>query len=241
MSPGQKLVELRGGMTGGDGFEGCLEAGVGLDAIHLRRLDQLMECTPSACCFPLYLVGSPRDLTALFRRRISWDDGTIGEGARSAEPARSLTGGHVHIRIAWRCGGRRRSLGVPFDERGVGPRGGTTPPGLGRLQLRYETGHPGEGCVRWLTTIGFSGGRKVSRHPRSPTTVRERCATSQGPGRTWDGAAARGAAAQRLQRAADSSAGCACRSRVECMFGCSVLVTPVAAGASSPGERRAEL
>ena len=80
--------------------------------------------------------------------------------ARSAEPARSLTGGHVHIRTAGRCGGRRRSLGVPFDERGVGPRAGTTAPGLGRLQLRYETGHPGEGCVRWLTTIGFSGGRR---------------------------------------------------------------------------------
>ena len=39
------------------------------------------------CCFPLYLVGAPHDLTGLFRRRISWDDGAIrdtsdrGEGA----------------------------------------------------------------------------------------------------------------------------------------------------------------
>jgi len=31
------------------------------------------------CCSPLYLVGTPRELTGLFRRRITWDDGAIRE------------------------------------------------------------------------------------------------------------------------------------------------------------------
>ena len=35
-----------------------------------------------------------------------------------------------------------------MNEEGVGPRGGTTPPGHGRLQLRYETGLTGEGYRR---------------------------------------------------------------------------------------------
>ena len=32
-----------------------------------------------ACCFSLSPVGSPRDLTGLFRRRIAWEDGAIRE------------------------------------------------------------------------------------------------------------------------------------------------------------------
>ena len=32
---------------------------------------------PEGCCFPLYFVGSPRELLGLFRRRIAWDDGAI--------------------------------------------------------------------------------------------------------------------------------------------------------------------
>ena len=39
------------------------------------------------CCFPLYLVGSPRDLTGLFRRRISWDDGVIRDTSDRGEVA----------------------------------------------------------------------------------------------------------------------------------------------------------
>ena len=39
------------------------------------------------CCFPLYLVGSPRDLTELFRRRISWDDGVIRDTSDRSEVA----------------------------------------------------------------------------------------------------------------------------------------------------------
>ena len=33
------------------------------------------------CCFLNSPVGSPRELTALFRRRIGWDDGTIRDAA----------------------------------------------------------------------------------------------------------------------------------------------------------------
>lgn len=46
MSPGQELVDLRGGMAGGDGLESGLEAGVELDPVHLRRLDQGGDPTP---------------------------------------------------------------------------------------------------------------------------------------------------------------------------------------------------
>ena len=39
------------------------------------------------CCFPLWLVGFPRDLTGMFRRRISWDDGTVREALAGGEVA----------------------------------------------------------------------------------------------------------------------------------------------------------
>ena len=39
------------------------------------------------CCFALYPVGSPRDLTGMFRRRISWDDGTVREALAGGEVA----------------------------------------------------------------------------------------------------------------------------------------------------------
>ena len=37
-----------------------------------------LECS---CCFSLSLVGSPRELAGVFRRRIAWDDGAIREPA----------------------------------------------------------------------------------------------------------------------------------------------------------------
>ena len=37
------------------------------------------RCACIACCFSLSPVGSPRDLTGLFRRRIAWEDGAIRE------------------------------------------------------------------------------------------------------------------------------------------------------------------
>ena len=46
----------------------------------------------------------------------------------------------------WRRGGRRRSLGAPSHERGVGPRG-KPPAGPRPMQLRYETGLTGEEYV----------------------------------------------------------------------------------------------
>ena len=36
-----------------------------------------------ACCFLNSPVGSPRELTALFRRRIGWDDGAVRDAARA--------------------------------------------------------------------------------------------------------------------------------------------------------------
>ena len=56
--------------------------------------------------------------------------------------------GRVHIRTAWNCACRRRSLGAPWNESGVGPRGETDPAGPRPVQLRYQTGLTGEEYVR---------------------------------------------------------------------------------------------
>ena len=40
-----------------------------------------------ACCLPLCLVGSPRDLAGLFRRRFAWDGGAIREASGRDEVA----------------------------------------------------------------------------------------------------------------------------------------------------------
>jgi len=48
-----------------------------IDRPALRPLPAEPYVFAQWCCFPLYLVGSPRDLTGLFHRRISWDDGAI--------------------------------------------------------------------------------------------------------------------------------------------------------------------
>ena len=45
-------------------------------------------------------------------------------------------------------GQRRRSLAIPWDNRGVGPRGGTNPAGPRPVQLRYKTGLTGEEYVK---------------------------------------------------------------------------------------------
>ena len=42
------------------------------------------------CCLSLSLVGTPRYLTGLFRRRIAWDDGAIREGCGAGEVAFSM-------------------------------------------------------------------------------------------------------------------------------------------------------
>ena len=41
----------------------------------------LHEVLDEWCCFSLSLVGSPRELAGVFRRRIAWDDGAIREPA----------------------------------------------------------------------------------------------------------------------------------------------------------------
>ena len=68
---------------------------------RLNRLPVLY----TTCCFPLYLVGAPRDLTGLFRRRISWDDGAIRDTSDRGEVAFLMndccrSGGDVVARVA---------------------------------------------------------------------------------------------------------------------------------------------
>ena len=50
-----------------------------------QRLDVVMRQTP--CCFSHSLVGSPRELVGVFRRRISWDDGVMREPAGAGDVA----------------------------------------------------------------------------------------------------------------------------------------------------------
>ena len=59
----------------------------------------------SRCCFPLYLVGAPYDLTGLFRRRFSWDDGAIRDTSDRGEVVFLMndccrSGGDVVARVA---------------------------------------------------------------------------------------------------------------------------------------------
>ena len=51
MGPRQEFVDFRGRVAGGDGFEGGLEVGVRLDAVHLRRLDQRSDPAPGRRSF----------------------------------------------------------------------------------------------------------------------------------------------------------------------------------------------
>ena len=86
-------------------------------------------------------------------------------GARSA--------GRVHILSTWGREGRCRNLGVPWNERGVGPRGETDPAGPRPVQLRYQTGLTGEAYVRtqaWRDATlercpnHLNGGCSLARH-----------------------------------------------------------------------------
>ena len=53
-----------------------------IESILNHRLDEHPpEPIEPACCFSLSLVGSPRELAGVFRRRIAWDDGAIREPA----------------------------------------------------------------------------------------------------------------------------------------------------------------
>ena len=45
----------------------------------------------SCCCFSHSLVGTPRELVGVFRRRISWDDGVMREPAGAGAVAFSMT------------------------------------------------------------------------------------------------------------------------------------------------------
>ena len=96
------------------------------------------------CCFPLYLVGSLHDLTGLFRRRISWDDGAIRDTTGRGEVAFLMndccrSGGDVAARAASVGKGWASAvhLSMPCPTRSVGRRSvRRTRPHLHRLELR---------------------------------------------------------------------------------------------------------
>ena len=48
------------------------------------------------CCFSHFPVEPPRELTALFRRRISWDDGAIREPAGAGGVTEGEVKAHQH-------------------------------------------------------------------------------------------------------------------------------------------------
>ena len=49
--------------------------------LRLARLAVEAAAALAPCCFLNSPVGPPRELTALFRRRIGWDDGAIRDAA----------------------------------------------------------------------------------------------------------------------------------------------------------------
>ena len=143
--------------------------------------------------------GSPRQLVAVFRRRISWDDGAIRERAGAvafrmnrccrigeAVGARAPSVGkrwgseaspwlvHTARRAALgpQDASTSRALGVARVAAVVSAPLGTseelaragrpTPPGHGRLQLRYQTGLTGE---QYVERVEHQVGAKRVRHP----------------------------------------------------------------------------
>ena len=72
--------------------------------------------------------------------------------------------GRVHIVTAGIVGGSAVVFGVPWNERGVGPRGGHNPAGPRPVQLRYETGLTGE---QYVTAQAWRDAR-LERCPNHP-------------------------------------------------------------------------
>ena len=74
------------------------------------------------CCFLNSPVGSPRELTALFRRRIGWDDGAVWDAARAGAVAwlmnRSCTSGEDGGARAPSVGKRPLLQGLPTRSTG---------------------------------------------------------------------------------------------------------------------------
>ena len=78
-------------------------------AVETMR-DWLSLYRNGGCCLSLSLVGTPRYLTGLFRRRIAWDDGTIREGCGAGEVAFSMN----------RCCGSGEAVGARAASVGKG-------------------------------------------------------------------------------------------------------------------------
>ena len=76
----------------------------GPDSPYWVRLEMIdPEGRSTFCCFSHSLVGSPRELVGVFRRRISWDDGVMREPAGAGAVAFSMnrccrSGGDVGAR-----------------------------------------------------------------------------------------------------------------------------------------------
>ena len=157
------------------------------------------------CCFPLCLVGSPRDLTAFFRRRISWDDGAIRDISDRSDPRlgpldtqHTVLDGAPEDRFAagWRlrrCARVRTAGATRSVSRGRRPslRAGSAGGGAivtrpaRRCELRYGVLRPLRIARSALSLAGWSAcpgtrRRACAPSPRSTVRVRPRCADDCG-------------------------------------------------------------
>ena len=97
-----------------------------MDARTVRRwLDEPQFRARATCCFSHSLVGTPRELVGVFRRRISWDDGVMREPAEAGAVAFPMnrccrSGGDVGARAP--SVGKCRALVHALSTRSVGRR-----------------------------------------------------------------------------------------------------------------------
>ena len=98
--------EADGAVCAGDGRMLSEDVAVTVPRTAAAPLSARFAGAPeSHCCFPLYLVGAPYDLTGLFRRRFSWDDGAIRDTSDRGEVVFLMndccrSGGDVVARVA---------------------------------------------------------------------------------------------------------------------------------------------
>ena len=136
-----------------------------------------MASAKVGCCFSLSPVGSPCDLTGLFRRRIAWEDGAIREPTGA---------GAVAVLMNRRCrsgedaGARASSVGKRWGSASFSracphaPQGGARSAGCVHILTVWRR----DGCRRSLATpsnergVGPHGGRTPSGHGRCSFATR---------------------------------------------------------------------